>query len=134
MLAAFKPLARKCVARPIRFGVAGAVSTAVHWSVMAALILLGGDAAWATGAGAVAGAAANYPLQRKYAFTSRCAHHYALPRYLAVCAIAWIANLACFGFLQSALDQSVIVSQALTTAVVAVLSYVLYSTKVFHEP
>ncbi|WP_341643687.1 GtrA family protein [Thauera sp. SDU_THAU2] len=119
--------------RPARFALAGGMATLIHWLCMSALIAAGIDAHVATAAGAITGAAANYPLQRRHAFASRAAHDRALPRYLASCALAWLANLLLFALLHGPAGWPPALAQAGTSGASAALSYLLYARMVFDE-
>lgn len=121
-------------ARGARFAAAGIAATLLHWACMAALIAAGSDARLATALGALAGAALNYPLQHRHTFSSTRAHGSALPRYLAACAVGWLANLLLFALLHGPVALAAPIAQALTTVAVAALNYLLYARMVFHEP
>jgi len=116
-----------------RFALAGGLATALHWLTMAALVAADLDARVATAWGAIAGAAANYFLQRAHAFGSRILHHRAVPRYAVACLLAWALNLALFSLLQTLTPLAIAPAQFLTTAAAAACSYLLYSRLVFHE-
>ncbi|WP_418647105.1 GtrA family protein [Thauera butanivorans] len=119
--------------RPARFALAGGAATLVHWLCMSAMLAAGIDAHAATAAGAMAGAAANYPLQRRHTFASRRAHRRALPRYLASCALAWLANLLLFAVLHGPAGWPPALAQAGTSGAIAALNYLLYARMVFDE-
>ncbi len=118
--------------RPLRFLGAGGVSTLAHWAVMAVLVYVGTMPLVATVVGAAVGAATNYGLQYHVTFRSDRAHRHALPRYLLVCGVGWLANALLFAGLYNGLNLSVAAAQVLTTMAVAVLSYGLYKQLVFH--
>ena len=109
------------------------MATLVHWLCMTALIAAGFDAHAATAAGAVTGAAVNYPLQHRHAFASRAAHDRALPRYLASCILAWLANLLLFAVLHGPAGWPPALAQAATSSAVAALNYLLYARMVFDD-
>jgi putative flippase GtrA len=121
-------------ARPARFAIAGGLATTVHWAVMAAGVAGGIDPVSATAGGAAAGAAANYALQRQALDASAVCHRFAVPRYLLACAIAWVANLVVFAALQALTTWPIGIAQAVTTAVVGALNFLLYDRLVFHDP
>ena len=116
-----------------RFIVSGGVSTLSHWLTMALLIFAGVIPALATAIGAIVGAIVNYLAQKSYTFKSRSLHRIALPRYIAACAILWLANLVVFMLLNGALSLPVAPAQLVTTALVAILSYWLYRIMVFTD-
>lgn len=121
-------------ARPARFVVAGGLATTVHWAAMAAGVAAGMDAVAATASGAAVGAAANYALQRRALDAGAVCHRRAVPRYLLACAIAWVANLVVFAALLALTTWTITIAQAVTTAVVAALNFLLYDRLVFHDP
>jgi putative flippase GtrA len=119
--------------QPLRFVFSGGLATLSHWLVMALLILVGIEAAVATGVGAFVGALVNYILQRNVTFRSTVTHRQAMKAYVLATAIIWCANLAIFIICHSGLGLRPLYAQGLTTAIVACLSYVLYKRMVFHE-
>ena len=116
-----------------RFVVSGGVSTLSHWLTMALLIIVGMVPALATATGALVGAIVNYLAQKTFTFKSRKQHRITIPRYIAACAILWIANLVVFILLNVSLSIAVAPAQFLTTAIVAILSYWLYRVMVFSD-
>jgi putative flippase GtrA len=115
------------------FIAAGGLATLFHWFVMAALIGAGLEPTLATASGSVSGAALNYGLQRRLAFRNSGPHRVTLWRYIGSCFVAWLCNLAFFSLLNNVLTLSVPLSQAVTTALVAALNYIVYQRLVFHE-
>ena len=116
-----------------RFVVSGGVSTLSHWLTMALLIIAGMLPALATAIGAIVGAIVNYFAQKTFTFKSRKQHRITIPRYIAACAILWIANLVIFILLNESLAIAVAPAQLLTTTIVAILSYWLYRVMVFTD-
>jgi putative flippase GtrA len=114
-----------------KFVVVSAAATGSHWLVMAALIAVGINAYWGTAIGAVVGAVVNYLGQRNIVFAHQGSHRQALPRYLAAVGINWLLNLGLFTALFAGLQLPVILSQVLTTAIVAGASFLLYRRFVF---
>jgi len=114
-----------------KFLIVSAAATGAHWSVMAGLIAAGGSAYWGTAVGAVFGAAVNYLGQRNLVFTHQGSHRQSVPRYLVAVGINWVLNLGLFTALFAGLLLPVILSQALTTGLVAVASFWLYRRFVF---
>ncbi|WP_168203198.1 GtrA family protein [Marinobacter fonticola] len=119
--------------RWLRFLLTGGLSTAIHWTVMAAAIAIGQAALTASIIGSVAGALTNYQLQRNITFNHRGAHRPALVRYLLCYAFGGIVNAAFFWLLHGPLELSTVPAQTLTTAVITGLNYVLYARIVFHD-
>jgi putative flippase GtrA len=116
-----------------RFLVSGGVATLSHWLTMALLIIAGMLPAPATAIGAIIGAIVNYIAQKTFTFKSRKQHRITIPRYIAACAILWIANLVIFILLNESLSIAVVPAQFITTAIVAILSYWLYRVMVFSD-
>lgn len=116
----------------IGFLASGGTATAVHWTAMWLLLQQGASALFATAAGSVAGAAANYGLQRRLAFRNAGDHKRSLPRYALSCSIAWMTNLALFNALHAVAGLDVALAQFITTVLVTGLNYVMYERLVFH--
>jgi len=121
------------LAEALRFIVAGGTATLAHWLTMALLVVAGTAPSMATATGAVAGAGVNYLMQKTYTFRSTNDHRVALPRYVAACALLWLANLLLFVLLHRLLHVPVASAQFVTTAFVALLSYALYRRMVFND-
>lgn len=117
----------------MRFLASGGLATAIHWGLMALLVVLGVNAAVATAAGAALGAASNYILQFHITFRARAQHSRAVPAYFAVVCVSWLANQLLFMGLHAGLALAVVPAQGLTTLLVAFLNFCLYTTVVFHE-
>lgn len=100
---------------------------------MAALISAGLEPTLATASGSISGAALNYSLQRRLAFRNAGPHRLTLWRYGLSCLTAWLCNLAFFFFLNHVLTLTVILSQILTTGLIATLNYAVYQRLVFRE-
>jgi len=115
------------------FIAAGGLATLFHWLVMAALIGAGLEPTLATASGSVSGAALNYGLQRRLAFRNAGPHRFTLWRYVGSCFVAWLCNLVFFFLLNSVLELPVMLSQVITTGLVAALNYIVYQRLVFHE-
>lgn len=115
------------------FLAAGGLATGTHWTVMALLVAFGLEPALATLSGSVTGAAANYGLQRQLAFRSSSPHWPTLKRYVLACALAALANTVIFILVHHALTIPAMPAQAVTTAVVAMLNFIVYQRFVFHE-
>ena len=118
--------------RPLRFLLCGGAATLVHWLSMAGLMAAGLAPALATAGGALAGAAANFPLQQSWTFGAR-REAGAVPVYALVCVLGWTLNSALFLLLHQTLALAVAPAQVLTTALVALTNYTLYKRWVFHD-
>lgn len=116
-----------------RFLASGGLATALHWGVMAIFVTLGVNAAVASAAGAALGAVSNYVLQFHITFQARAQHGRAMPAYFAVVCVSWLTNLLVFMGLHAGFALAVTPAQGVTTFLVAVLNFWLYSTVVFHE-
>lgn len=127
------PFSDRLHALVLRFVLSGGLATAVHWCLMALLIRFHLPAEVATALGAFAGAIANYRLQQRFTFRVRVVHARALPRYVLVTALGWLANLGLFAALHGWLDLGVSLAQLLTTVVVALFNFTLYRRVVFHD-
>lgn len=107
------------------------MATLSHWASMAMFLLLGMNAYTATGLGACIGAVVNYFGQAFFVFSNKSGHRQSVPRYLLAVALNWILNLALFTLFFAGFSLGVILSQALTTLGVALISYWLYKAYVF---
>lgn len=114
-----------------RFLISGGVSTSLHWGAMILLIRYGLDAGLSTAIGSLAGALVNYILQYRYTFCCSLPHSIVVPRYIASISVSWLANLFLFIFLYELVMFPVIASQLLTTALVTLINYYLYQSRVF---
>lgn len=117
----------------IRFIVAGGISTLSHWVVMALMIFSSILPEIASATGALVGAIVNYILQKTFTFQSTQSHRSTIPRYIAACAILWLANLLIFSTLIRIINLQIITAQIVTTAFVAILSYLLYKRNTFND-
>ncbi|HED38941.1 MAG TPA: GtrA family protein [Chromatiales bacterium] len=124
---------KKTSLQPLRFALSGGLSTAAHWLVMGVMINAGTLPAVATATGALIGAIVNYVLQRHLTFQSSALHRTALPRYLSVCTVTWVANLLFFLLLHRIFLLSPMVAQGATTVAIALMSYFLYKRIVFND-
>ncbi len=114
-----------------RFLLSGGSATLLHYSVMALLIFLGIEAAHATAVGAVCGAVFNYVLQYHYTFKSNKSHLEAIGVYGVTVLVGLLSNEVIFIFFYHYLEQNVIMSQLLATAIVTIQNYLLYKYFVF---
>jgi len=114
-----------------RFLLSGGSATLLHYSVMALLIFLGIEAAYATAVGALCGAVFNYVLQYHYTFKSSKSHLETIGVYGVTVLVGLLSNEVIFIFFYHYLEQSIIISQLLTTAIVTVQNYLLYKYFVF---
>lgn len=125
---------RKSLAHRLQgFIVAGGFATLFHWVVMASLIKAGIEPFVATAGGSVSGAALNYVLQRSLAFPNAGPHLFVLWRYVGACVVAWLCNSAFFFLFYNLLNLSVLLSQIITTGLVAGVNYIVYKRVVFYE-
>lgn len=119
--------------RPLRFALSGGLATAAHWLIMALMINMSISPTLATAVGAFIGAVVNYILQRNVTFQSNATHRSVLLRYLGVCTLAWSANLLLFSVFHHTILLSAMYAQAITTLIVALMSYFLYKRMVFND-
>ncbi len=107
-----------------RYGLVGAVGTAVHYALMAALLwTLTEDAVLASTAGAVAGALVNYVLNYFYTFRSDKHHLEAIVKFWIVAAIGWGVNGAVLALGIDTLGLPIIPAQLVATGVVFFLTF-----------
>lgn len=114
-----------------RFLIAGGVATALHFSIMWALITAHITAWLSTAAGAAVGAAANYLIQFHWAFASERRHQQTAPNYIVACALGWILNAAGFVLFHSTLEFAVVTAQLLTSSCLTLINFLLYRFLVF---
>lgn len=105
----------------------------LHWGLMAFLVAFHITPVVATAAGAALGAIANYLLQFHLTFQARARHRQTMPAYVAVVLVGWLANLFVFMGMHTGLGLASTFSQGLTTLLVALLNFWLYTAVVFHE-
>ncbi len=115
------------------FVTAGGLATLFHWFVMAGLIATGLEPTFSTASGSFSGAVMNYGLQRHLAFRYAGSHKSTVWRYVLSCVFAWVCNLAFFYVLNDLLALPVMLSQGITTGLVAALNYLVYQRLVFYE-
>jgi len=108
----------------LRYGVAGAVGTALHYATLVALVQYAqAHAVAASTAGAIAGALVNYALNHRYTFASTRTHDKALPRFAAV-ALAGIAiNAVVMAAMLNLVGAHYLAAQLVATGVVLVAGY-----------
>lgn len=115
----------------IRFIGTGGLATVSHWISMAALIAMGMDALYATMTGAIIGAIVNYILQSRVTFKISGGHARNIPVYLVATTGSWCANAALFFLIIKFIGLPASAAQVITTGLVAILNYFLYSKLVF---
>lgn len=121
------------VKKILRFGWSSGIATLLHWGTMYVLVQAGITPLFATAAGALVGAACNYLLQFHVTFEGRSSHKQAVPVFVLVALLSWLSNNGLFEVCYQWLQWSVPVSQVVTTLMVALLNFVLYSRIVFRE-
>jgi len=103
----------------LRYGGAGAVGTAAHFGILAALVQFAeAGAVLASTVGALAGAIINYVLNYRFTFASRRRHHVALPRFLAIAAAGVLLNAAVLSAVLRAVQPHYLFAQIIATGVV----------------
>lgn len=118
-------------ARFVRFGFAGALGTAVHYTVLiVAVHVLAAPAAVAAMVGAAVGAVFNYLLARSYVFQSQRYHREAMPRFMVMVAVGIALNGALIGLLVG-LGWNYLVAQVVTTAIIMGLNFGVSSIWIF---
>ncbi|MBN2885132.1 MAG: GtrA family protein [Chromatiaceae bacterium] len=118
----------------LRFGLVGALATALHYVLLIALVQLAGWSALAASSlGFSLSALLNYALNRRFTFRSRRAHGEALPRFALVAA----SGLALNALLLAALIEvgaHYLIAQVLATALVLLWNFSLNHRWSFREP
>jgi putative flippase GtrA len=108
----------------LRYGVVGAVGTALQYAILVALVqFTRTPAVAASTAGAIAGALANYVLNHRWTFVSGRTHNHALPRFAAVA----LAGIALNGIVMASMLNLVgvhyLLAQIIATGVVLVAGF-----------
>lgn len=108
----------------------GALSVAAHYAVMAVALAAGLAPVAASAIGFVAGAGVRFYASYKHVFTPTASAGHVAPRFVLALALQFIANGL---LLQGLLDAGLPVwwAQLLTTAVLAVATYLVYRLLVF---
>ena len=107
-----------------RYGGAGAIGTAAHFGVLAALVQLAGvGAVTASTVGAIAGAIINYALNHRFTFASRRAHRIALPRFCAVAGAGILLNAFIVAAMLAIVHPHYLVAQIVATGAVLVAGF-----------
>lgn len=111
----------------MRYAAVGGSATAVHYTLLAALVeALRWPPAGAAALGALCGAAVAYAGNRRYAFAhSGTAHGQAMPRFLAVAALGAAFNALLVWTFTAALREHYLAAQAQATVAGLLLTYSL---------
>lgn len=106
------------------YAAVGALATAVHYTIMAALVQTGWLPVAASTAGAVAGALVAYLANR--AWTFKASHSTRrMVRFMAVAALGLLLNAVMLYLIHYGLNIAVIAAQLVTTALVFVATFVI---------
>jgi putative flippase GtrA len=106
-----------------RYAIAGAIGTAFHFAILAALVQLADISAVAASTiGAIVGALVNYALNYRFTFGSQRMHRVALPRFVAVALGGIALNAAVLAFALG-LGVYYLVGQAAATGVVLIAGF-----------
>jgi putative flippase GtrA len=117
------PPVRPAASQFARYGLAGAVGTALHYAALVGLVQFAQfPAVAASTAGAVAGAVVNYALNHRWTFASPQGHTRALPRFAAV-ALAGIALNAVVMAMLIGSGAHYLAAQVVATGLVLVAGY-----------
>lgn len=117
-------MASPLFAQFVRYGGAGAIGTAAHFAVLAALVqLAGAGPVGASTVGAIVGAIINYALNYRFTFGSRRAHHVALPRFCAIAAAGVVLNAAVLSAALAFVRPHYLVAQVAATVAVLVAGF-----------
>ncbi len=110
----------------VRYLLVGLLATAVHYALLVVLVERVGLApAPSAGFGAACGALAAYAGNRSFTFPGRAPHGQALPRFLAVAALAVAANSAIVWSATEILGMNYLAAQVVATATVVWGGFVL---------
>ncbi len=108
----------------LRYAVAGAAGTAVHYATLVALMQFAHALAVAAStAGAIVGALINYVLNHRFTFASAKSHDHALPRFVAVALTGIAINAIVMAAMLGLLGAHYLVAQVVATFVVLVAGY-----------
>ncbi len=117
-------MSRRQLGRLFQYVAVGGVGTAAHYLTLAGLHEGAGlDVVPATFAGSLVGALVNYLLNRRFVFASDHAHRVALPRFLAIAAIAVVLNAALMKLWLAMTPLPWLVAQVLTTGLLLIVTY-----------
>lgn len=114
-----------------RFVMSGGGATLLHLSSMTLLVWLGVNAIFATAFGMVLGAVVNYIFQYYYTFDSNTKHHTSIFKYGMSVALSFASNMLLFTLFYTLLHFNALVSQLMTSALVAIQNYCIYKKFVF---
>jgi putative flippase GtrA len=102
-----------------RFLVVGAISTSVHYLVLAAVVeLLRGSVVAGSGIGFAVGAVVSYVLNRSHTFRSEAPHAQAMTRFVLVLGVGLGLNLLLMQLLAVRWGWPYLLAQMLTTGLV----------------
>src|SRR6516164_8580181 len=108
----------------LRYGGAGAIGTAAHFTTLAALVQFAGAGPVAASTlGAVVGAVINYALNYRFTFASRRAHHIALPRFGAISAAGIVLNAVVLSAVLEFVRPHYIAAQFVATGTVLIVGF-----------
>jgi putative flippase GtrA len=108
----------------VRFAVVSGFGTAAHYSLLIALVELGGaDPVPATVAGSILGALVNYTLSRKHVFKSERSHAEALPRFMAIAGVGMSLNALLMAGFTRWLGVPYLLAQVVTTLLLLLWHY-----------
>jgi putative flippase GtrA len=103
------------------FAAVGAVGTALHYAILFGCVSgFGWAPEPATALGALAGAGANYLLNRRFTFESARGHASAFPRFLLVAGAGMAANVALVALATRAIGWPLLPAQVAATIVVLI--------------
>ncbi|MEN9704134.1 MAG: hypothetical protein RLZZ393_13 [Pseudomonadota bacterium] len=118
-----------------RFLVVGAISTTVHYVVLAAAVeLLHRSAVAGSGAGFAAGAVVSYLLNRSHTFRSDAPHARAVTRFVLVLGVGLVLNLLLMQLFVSHWGWPYLLAQMLTTGLVLFWHFAGHALWSFSHP
>ena len=112
-------------AASVRYLLVGALGTAINFASYAALLALGVAYAVAAGLGYALGMVTSYPLQRRWTFGAGEHQWRFLARYCTVQVLGLLANVAVIAFLVEVVHVPELPAQALSIAIVVLVTFQL---------
>lgn len=108
----------------VRYTIVGAAATGAHYAVLVMLVeVLRRPPARASALGALCGAAVAYVVNSRFTFSSNAPHRRALPRFLMIAALGAALNGLLVWVGTSVTGWHYLVTQAVVTVAVLILTY-----------
>lgn len=118
----------------INFIGAGAIATALHYSVLLILVeIFGFNVVLSSGIGALVGGITSYILNRRFTFHSNLPHSKTLPKFFVVAGFAVLLNIALMQLFTVTFSTPYLFAQILTTGLLIVVTFGLNKLWSFKE-